>query len=108
MATQLETTIEKLDENIKSKTTTGASVSISSWIKKLSDNEDLKPIADDLEKLKAAISAKDGAEIVTLLDKVGKATIDAASNADDDSSKGVAKLGKALVAGAKAVKTLVK
>lgn len=108
MATHLETTIEHLEDGIKNHSTTGASTSISSWIKTLSANEDLKPIADDLEKLKEAISEKDGTTIAKLLDKIGKETTAAAENADDDSSKTITKLGKALIAGAKAVKALVK
>jgi hypothetical protein len=104
----LEKTIEQVEDSIEKKSTTGASTSISSWIKTLSGNEDLKPIADDLEKLKEAISEKDGATIVELLDKIGQETVEAADKAEDDSGKNIKKLGKALVAASKAVKKLVK
>jgi hypothetical protein len=108
MAANLEKTIKSVEESIKNHSTTGASTSINSWIKTLSETKGLKPIADDLEKLKEAISDKDGAEIAKLLDKVGQATSKAAEDADDDSKKTIAKLGKALVAGGKAVKALAK
>jgi hypothetical protein len=104
----LEKTIEQVEDSIEKKTTTGASTSITSWIKTLSENKDLKPIADDLEKLKEAISEKDGATIIELLDKIGQETIEAADKAEDDSGKNIKKLGKALVAASKAVKKLVK
>jgi hypothetical protein len=104
----LEKTIEQVEDSIEKKTTTGASTSISAWIKTLSANEDLKPIADDLEKLKEAISEKDGATIVELLDKIGQETVEAADKAEDDSGKNIKKLGKALVAASKAVKKLIK
>jgi len=51
----LDSTIESLEHEIEKKSTTGASTSISSWIKTLSSHKELKHIADDLEKLKTAI-----------------------------------------------------
>ena len=100
---QLDATIERVDEHVKKESLTGISVSISSWIDTLSEYKELKGIASDLEKLKDAISEKDGASIVKLMTKLGEDTTKAAEGAEDGESQKIKMLGKTLTTAAKAI-----
>jgi hypothetical protein len=104
----LDSTIEILEEHVKKESTTGVSATITAWIKTLQSHNELKPIAGDLEKLKEAISAKDGKKIVDLLTALGKETTKAAEQAEEPEAKKIGQLGKALSAAAKGVSKLVK
>lgn len=61
--------------------TAGVATSINSWIKTLESHKELKTIASDLEKLKEAISAKDGKKIADLMTALGSETTKAAESA---------------------------
>jgi len=100
---QLDATIERVEEHVKKESLTGISVSISSWITTLSEYKELEGIASDLEKLKEAISEKDGASIVKLMTKLGEDTTKAAEGAEDGESQKIKMLGKTLSTAAKAI-----
>ncbi|MBC7868417.1 MAG: hypothetical protein H7X88_12850 [Gloeobacteraceae cyanobacterium ES-bin-316] len=99
----LESTIDSIEEHVKKETVTGVSVSISTWIKTLGEYKELKGIASDLEKLKEAISEKDGEAIVKLMTKLGEDTTKAAESAENGESQKIKMLGKALTTAAKAI-----
>lgn len=103
----LDATAEMIDKHSKDASTTGISNSISSWIKTLENYDGLQDIASNLEKLKAAISAKDTKEIVALMTGLGEATTKAADQADANDSKHIKNVGKSLTAGAKLIKKLM-
>jgi len=107
-STHLTDTAELVEKHVKDKSTTGISNSISSWVKTLSQHKELKGIADDLESLKEAISAKDGKKIVMLMSKVGSETTKASESADGSEAKKIKALGAALSAGAKAIEKFAK
>lgn len=99
----LDSTIELIDEHVKKESTANVSTSINSWIKTLSEYDDLKDIAGDLEKLKEAIAQKDGKQIVNLMTSLGKATTAAAEQAEGDEGKKIKMLGMGLSTAAKAI-----
>ena len=101
----IDTTIEAINEHVKSESTT-ALTSISSWMKTLESHEEFKGIAADLEALKGALSDKDGAKIVSLMEKLGKATTEAGEKAEGGQGTKVKALGKALTVAAKAIAKL--
>ena len=103
----IDSTIESIDQLIEKKSVSGVSTAISGWIKTLGGNDDLKGIASDLEDLKEAISQKDGKKIVELMTSLGEQTTAAADSAKGDDAKGVKKLGKALTSAAKTISKLV-
>ena len=99
----LDSTIESLQKEVDSESTRGAQTSISSWIKTLSEHEELKGIADDLQSLKEALTALDGKKIVSLMTKLGKDTTAAAEKAEGAEGEKVKKLGSLLTSSAKAI-----
>ncbi len=103
----LDKTNEGLENSLEKKTTTGAATSINSWIKRLKDETGFKTIANDLEKLKTAISEKDGKEICKLMEKLGEATVKASEKASGKEATAVKKLGNGLISGSKKLKELV-
>ena len=103
-AAHVDSTIESVEKHVKEESTSNVSTSISSWIKTLSEHEELKDIATDLEQLKAAISEKDGKKIVDLMTKLGAATTKAAEGSEDKDADKFKLLGKALTSAAKAIK----
>ena len=103
----LDKTVEGLESSLEKGTMTGASTSVTSWINRLKDEKGFKTISDDLEKLKEAISNKDGKEICVLLDKLGEATVKAAEKVEGKESTAVKKLGNSLISGSKKLKQLV-
>ena len=107
-AQHLDSTIESLEHEVEAGTTRGAQTSIGSWIKTLSEHEELKGIADDLTKLKEAIGSGDGKTIVSLLTKLGKETTQAAEKAEGAEGEKIKKLGSVLSASAKTIGKLVK
>jgi hypothetical protein len=106
--THLNSAAELIAAHVESKSLSGVSNAISSWIKVLSEYKELKEIAASLEDLKDAISAKDTEQIVSLMAELGEATVKAAEGAEGDESKGIKTLGKALTAGSKALGKLAK
>lgn len=102
-ATHLESTIEMIEKDVEKKSVTGASGAITEWITTLSHYDELKPISSKLEKLKEAISEKDGKKIVELMTSLGEATTKAAEEAEADDSKKIKMLGKCLVTAAKVI-----
>jgi hypothetical protein len=104
----LDSTIESLEKEVDNETTRGAQTSITSWIKTLSEHEELKGIADDLQSLKEAISAGEGKKIVELMTKLGKETTAAAGKAEGAEADKIKKLGSVLTASAKAIGKLTK
>lgn len=99
----IDSTIESIEEQVKKESLTGTSNSIGTWMKTLSEHKELKGIAGDLEKLKTAISDKDGKKIVDLMNKLGEETTKAAEQAEGDASKSIKQLGKTLSSAAKAI-----
>ena len=106
-STQIDSTIKAIEDHVEKGTTTGVSASISAWIKKLESQKELKNIAADLEKLKEAISAKEGKKIVELMTKLGSETTKAAESAEGAEGTKIKNLGKALTTAAKAIGKLV-
>lgn len=105
--TNIDATIESIDQHVEKKSPSGVSTAINGWIKTLSANDDLKEIASDLEKLKEALSEKDGKKIVELMTSLGEQTTASADGAEGNDAKGVKKLGKALTSAAKTIGKLV-
>ena len=103
-ATHIDSTIESVEKHVKEESTSNVSTSITSWIKTLSEHEELKDIASELEQLKEAISQKDGKKIVSLLTSLGAATTKAAEESEDKDADKFKLLGKALTGAAKAIK----
>ena len=99
----IESSIDILEEHVKTASLTGVSVAINTWIKTLSEYKELKGISSDLEKLKEAISEKNGETIVKLMTKLGEDTTKAAENAEEGESQKFKMLGKALTTAAKAI-----
>ena len=99
----IESSIDILEENAKTASLTGVSTSISAWIKTLSEYKELKGISSDLEKLKEAISEKNGETIVKLMTKLGEDTMKAAENAENGEAQKFKMLGKTLTTAAKAI-----
>lgn len=106
-STNIDATIESIDQHVEKKSPSGVSTAINGWIKTLSANDDLKEIASDLEKLKEALSEKDGKKIVELMTSLGEQTTASADGAKGNDAKGVKKLGKALTSAAKTIGKLV-
>ncbi len=100
----IDETIETINDHVKSESTT-ALTSISSWMKTLESHEEFSGISKDLASLKEALSAKDGAKIVSLMEKLGAATTAAGEKTEGGNTK-VKALGKALTAAAKAIAKL--
>ena len=107
-ANHLDSTLETLKHEIKNHSTSAAPASISSWITALSGNAALKPIADNLSKLKTAISEKNGAHIVSLMETLGTDTTKSAEKAEAKDKAKILALGKLLTESAKTISTLVK
>lgn len=103
----LDATIKVIEEHVEKGSTTGVSVTITAWIKVLESHHGLKGIAADLEKLKEAISAKDGKKAVELMTKLGEATTGAAEGAEGEEAIKIKKLGKTLMAASKALAKFV-
>jgi hypothetical protein len=102
----VDSTIEAINEHVEKKNTSVAT-SIGSWIKTLESHKEFKTIASDLEKLKEALSAKDGKKIVDLMTKLGEETTKAAEEAEGGEGKKIKMLGKAISAGAKAISKII-
>jgi hypothetical protein len=104
---KIDSTITSIEEHVEKGSATGVSTSINSWIKTLEDYPELEGIADDLEKLKEAISDKNGKKIVEIMTKLGSATTDAAESTEGTEATKIKHLGKALTTAAKAINKLV-
>ena len=107
-ATEIDSTIEKIESHVEKGTPTGVKTIISSWVKKLSEHEELKGIGKDLAKLQDALKAKDSKNIIALLTSLGEDTTAAAEKAEGKEGTKFKALGKALSAGAKALGKLSK
>jgi PHP family Zn ribbon phosphoesterase len=106
-STQLSAAAEMIDQHVEKKSLTGVSSAISSWIEKLGEHDGLKMIADDLEKLKTAITDKDGKKIAALMTQLGTATTKAAESAEGTEASKIKHLGTALTNGAKMLTKMV-
>jgi hypothetical protein len=106
-AKQIDSTIKSIEDHVEKGSTTGASTSINSWIKTLEGYPQLESIGADLEKLKEAISAKNGKKIVDIITKLGSETTEAAESAEGAEATKIKHLGKALTTAAKAIGKLV-
>ncbi|MCY7291322.1 MAG: hypothetical protein LH615_03985 [Ferruginibacter sp.] len=102
-ASEIDSTIEKIESHVEKGTPTGVKTVIGTWVKKLSEHEDLSAIGADLEKLQDALEAKDGKKIISLLTSLGEDTTAAAEKAEGKESTKIKALGKALSAAAKAL-----
>ena len=102
-ASEIDSTIEKIESHVEKGTPTGVKTIISSWIKKISEHEELTAIGADLEKLQDALEAKDGKKITSLLTSLGEDTTAEAEKAEGKEGTKIKALGKALSAAAKAV-----
>lgn len=102
-ATHLQATADEIEKDVEKQTTTGATGAISKWITILDKHDGLKPISENLQKLKEAIADKDGAKIVKLMTSAGEATTKAAEEAEGDEAKKIKMLGKCLTTAAKAI-----
>lgn len=103
----IDSTIESIEQHIEKKSPSGVTTAINNWIKAIDGNKDLKDIASDLEDLKEALSEKDGKKIVELMTSLGEKTTASAEDAKGDDAKGVKKLGKALTSAAKTISKLI-
>lgn len=99
----LDSTTMMVEDHVEKKDLTGVSSSISGWITKLGEYDSLKTVAADLEKLKAALSEKDGKKIVSLMATLGSETTKAAASAHGDEVSKIKNLGKALSSASKAI-----
>ncbi len=106
--TEIDSTIEKIESHVEKGTPTGVKTVISSWIKKVSDVEELSGIGDELEKLQDALEAKDGKKIISLLTSLGENTTAAAEKAEVKEGTKIKALGKALTTAAKALSKISK
>lgn len=107
-ATEIDSTIEKIESHVEKGTPAGVKTVINGWVKKLSEHKELSGIAKDLEKLQDALEAKDSKNIVALLTSLGEDTTAAAEKAEGKEGTKFKALGKALSAGAKALGKLSK
>jgi len=103
----IDSTIKTIEDHVEKGSTAGVATSINSWIKTLESHKELKTIASDLEKLKEAISAKDGKKIADLMTALGSETTKAAESAKGGEATKIKHLGKALSTAAKAIAKLV-
>lgn len=95
MDAPLDQTITALDGGLTSLSPAAATSTIDGWIETLAGNESLAGVADGLRELKTALTASplDGAQIGSLLVRLGAQTRSAAATADPASSVKVARLG---------------
>jgi hypothetical protein len=100
---EIDSTIASVEELVKKESVSGASGAITKWIEALSSHKELKGIAGNLEKLKEAISAKNGKKIVELMTTLGEETTKASMHAEGDESQKIKNLGKTLSTAAKAI-----
>ena len=107
-ATEIDSTIEKIESHVEKETPTGVKTVISGWLEKLSEHKELSGIGKDLEKLQDALEAKDSKNIVALLTSLGKDTTAAAEKAEGKEGTKLKALGKALSAGGNALGKLSK
>jgi hypothetical protein len=96
--TNIDSTIDSIEQLVEKKSVTGAPSAIDGWIKTLNGNDDLADISSDLKDLKEAIE---------LMTSLGEQTTAAASSAKGDDATGVKKLGSALTSAAKTIGKLV-
>ena len=102
-STDIDSTIEKIESHVEKGTPSGVKTVISTWIKKVSEVEELSGIGNDLEKLQDALEAKDGKKIIDLLTSLGADTTAAAEKAEGKDGTKIKALGKALTTAAKAL-----
>jgi hypothetical protein len=107
-AAHIDATIESIEKHVKEESATGVSTAINTWIKTLEKHEELKGIAEGLEKLKDAIAEKNGKEIAETMTMLGSETTKAAESAEGNEATKIKHLGKALSTAAKAISKLVK
>ncbi len=107
-ATEIDSTIEKIESHVEKGTPTGVKTVINGWVKKLSEHKELSGIGKDLEKLQGALEAKDSKNIIALLTSLGEDTTAAAEKAEGKEGTKFKALGKALSASAKAMGKLSK
>lgn len=103
---QINSTVKTIEDHVEKKSATGATGSINKWIEILEDYEDLKPIATNLTKLKAAFESKDFKKVATLLETLGEQTIKAADGAEGAEATKIKHLGKVLITTSKVVAKL--
>ena len=102
-ASEIDSTIEKIESHVEKGTPTGVKTVISGWLKKLEEHEEFSAIKKDLEKLQDALEAKDGKKIIPLLTSLGEATTAASEKAEAKDGTKIKALGKALTAAGKAL-----
>jgi hypothetical protein len=106
-STHIDATVKTIEGSVAKSSTTGASTSITSWIKTLNDYPELSGIASNLKKLKEAITLRDGKKIADLMTKLGDETTKAAESAEGSEATKVKHLGKAITAAAKVITKLL-
>ena len=101
--TQIDSTIETIQNHVEKKSGTGLTSTINKWIDTLEDHKGFKTIASNLNKLKEAIDGKNGEEAVALLATLGEQTTAAADKAEGAEATKIKHLGKALTTASKAI-----
>jgi len=100
---QFDSTVKFIEDHVEKKSPTGLKTIINTWIYTLEQHKGFKTISNNLTKLQEALESKDSEKIISLLEKLGEQTTDAASKAEGSEATKIKYLGKALTSASKTI-----